>query len=66
MTQVDSSEILGHGSHGTVVYRGVLHGRAVAVKRILLEYIQVLNPQPQTLNPKRILLEYIQVLNPQP
>ena len=39
--EVDTGAILGHGSHGTVVYTGTLHGRAVAVKRVLLEYVQV-------------------------
>lgn len=31
--------IAGHGSHGTVVYRGSLQGRAVAVKRLLQEFV---------------------------
>jgi serine/threonine-protein kinase/endoribonuclease IRE1 len=39
--EVHTDEILGHGSHGTVVYRGALHRRSVAIKRILLEYVQV-------------------------
>jgi hypothetical protein len=33
-----SNEVLGHGSHGTVVYRGQLAGRPVAVKRLLNDY----------------------------
>ncbi len=31
--------VVGHGSHGTVVYRGSLQGRAVAVKRLLQEFV---------------------------
>jgi serine/threonine protein kinase len=33
-----SNEILGYGGHGTVVYRGTLDGRKVAVKRMLKAY----------------------------
>lgn len=32
------NEIIGYGSHGTVVFKGVLHGRAVAVKRMLAQF----------------------------
>lgn len=35
---VVSEEILGFGSHGTVVYKGSLQGRAVAVKRLLQDF----------------------------
>ncbi|KAF9441612.1 kinase-like protein, partial [Macrolepiota fuliginosa MF-IS2] len=34
-----SDTVLGYGSHGTVVYRGSLQGRAVAVKRLLADFV---------------------------
>ncbi|KAJ7638294.1 hypothetical protein FB45DRAFT_902455 [Roridomyces roridus] len=34
-----SDTVLGYGSHGTVVYRGSLQGRAVAVKRLLQDFV---------------------------
>jgi serine/threonine-protein kinase/endoribonuclease IRE1 len=36
--QVYEDVILGHGGHGTVVYKGTLEGRQVAVKRMLKTY----------------------------
>ena len=36
--QVNEDIILGHGGHGTVVYKGTLEGRPVAVKRLLKTY----------------------------
>ncbi|KAA8643688.1 bifunctional endoribonuclease/protein kinase IRE1 [Aspergillus tanneri] len=33
--------VLGHGSHGTVVYRGSFDGRDVAVKRMLVEFYDI-------------------------
>lgn len=33
-----SDEIIGYGSHGTVVFKGLLNGRAVAVKRMLSQF----------------------------
>lgn len=33
-----SDKVLGYGSHGTVVYRGLLEGRPVAVKRMLTDF----------------------------
>ena len=34
-----ANDFLGFGSHGTVVYRGSLQGRAVAVKRLLQDFV---------------------------
>ncbi|KAJ7594156.1 other/IRE protein kinase [Mycena floridula] len=34
-----SETVLGFGSHGTVVYKGSLQGRAVAVKRLLQDFV---------------------------
>ncbi|KAM6501093.1 hypothetical protein JOM56_004107 [Amanita muscaria] len=34
-----SDAILGYGSHGTVVFQGSLQGRAVAVKRLLRDFV---------------------------
>ncbi|KAJ7031663.1 hypothetical protein C8F04DRAFT_1235902 [Mycena alexandri] len=36
---VVSDSVLGYGSHGTVVYRGSLQGRSVAVKRLLQDFV---------------------------
>ncbi|CAO3590507.1 unnamed protein product [Absidia cylindrospora] len=36
-----SESVLGYGSHGTVVYKGVFDGRAVAVKRLLIDFYDV-------------------------
>ncbi|KAI0634225.1 hypothetical protein C8Q77DRAFT_1056189 [Trametes polyzona] len=38
-TLVVSDNVLGLGSHGTVVYKGSLQGRAVAVKRMLADFV---------------------------
>ena len=39
--EVRLDQLLGHGSHGTCVYRGALQGRPVAVKRMLREFGEV-------------------------
>ncbi|ORZ12753.1 kinase-like domain-containing protein [Absidia repens] len=36
-----SESVLGYGSHGTVVYKGIFDGRAVAVKRLLIDFYDV-------------------------
>ncbi|KAI0672326.1 hypothetical protein C8Q78DRAFT_1026414 [Trametes maxima] len=38
-TLVVSDSVLGVGSHGTVVFKGSLQGRAVAVKRMLADFV---------------------------
>ncbi|KAH9927939.1 uncharacterized protein BXZ73DRAFT_48589 [Epithele typhae] len=38
-TLVVSDSVLGMGSHGTVVFKGSLQGRAVAVKRMLADFV---------------------------
>ncbi|KAI0752703.1 hypothetical protein C8Q80DRAFT_1334983 [Daedaleopsis nitida] len=38
-TLVVSDQVLGMGSHGTVVFKGSLQGRAVAVKRMLADFV---------------------------
>ncbi|KAL3492759.1 hypothetical protein BJX62DRAFT_100056 [Aspergillus germanicus] len=39
--KVYTTDVLGHGSHGTVVYRGSFDGRDVAVKRMLVEFYDI-------------------------
>lgn len=36
-----SDQIIGLGSHGTVVYKGTFHGREIAIKRLLLDFYDV-------------------------
>ncbi|KAF8523781.1 hypothetical protein BU17DRAFT_74941 [Hysterangium stoloniferum] len=40
-TLVVSDTVLGHGSQGTIVYEGSLQGRAVAVKRLLRDFVTI-------------------------
>lgn len=42
---ISRTDILGHGSNGTIVYRGELDGRTVAVKRMLQEFYQIANKE---------------------
>ncbi|KKZ65107.1 serine/threonine-protein kinase/endoribonuclease IRE1 [[Emmonsia] crescens] len=39
--KVHTGKVLGHGSHGTVVYKGSFDGRDVAVKRMLVEFYDI-------------------------
>lgn len=36
-----TEDVIGFGSHGTMVYKGVFQGRAVAVKRLLRDFVSV-------------------------
>ena len=36
-----SKDVIGYGSHGTVVYKGVFHGRPIAVKRLLVDFYDI-------------------------
>ena len=40
---IDESKLLGKGSGGTCVFEGKLHGRQVAVKRMLRQHQDVAN-----------------------
>ncbi|KAJ1934540.1 bifunctional endoribonuclease/protein kinase ire1, partial [Kickxella alabastrina] len=44
-----TDHVLGYGSHGTIVYRGMFQGRAVAVKRLLLDFYDVADHEVQVL-----------------
>uniref|UniRef100_A0A093V6J6 non-specific serine/threonine protein kinase n=1 Tax=Talaromyces marneffei PM1 TaxID=1077442 RepID=A0A093V6J6_TALMA len=39
--KVYTDTVLGHGSHGTIVYKGSFDGRDVAVKRMLVEFFDI-------------------------
>jgi len=38
---VDTATIIGHGGHGTMVFKGIFGGRDVAVKRMLKEFYDI-------------------------
>ncbi|KAI9297108.1 kinase-like protein [Neoconidiobolus thromboides FSU 785] len=42
-------EVLGYGSHGTIVYKGQFQGRDVAVKRMLKDLVQIAEHEVNTL-----------------
>ncbi|KAI9099768.1 kinase-like domain-containing protein [Phlyctochytrium arcticum] len=44
-----SEDIIGYGSHGTVVYKGTFEGRDVAIKRLLLDFYDVADHEVQIL-----------------
>ncbi|ORX44369.1 hypothetical protein BCR36DRAFT_301873 [Piromyces finnis] len=46
---VISDEVLGYGSHGTVVYKGTFQGRKVAVKRLLIDFYDIATKEVQLL-----------------
>lgn len=39
--QLDTLQVLGRGSHGTIVYKGSFDGREVAVKRMLVDFFDI-------------------------
>lgn len=41
LLEMHMNKVLGYGSSGTVVYEGILHGRKVAVKRMLSDFYQL-------------------------
>jgi serine/threonine protein kinase len=43
------NEILGYGSHGTVVFKGVFQGRPVAVKRLLCDFYHIAHREVELL-----------------
>ncbi|TPX33578.1 hypothetical protein SmJEL517_g03560 [Synchytrium microbalum] len=44
-----TEEVLGYGSHGTVVYRGSFENRDVAIKRLLLDFYEVAHHEVKVL-----------------
>ncbi|KAJ3327939.1 bifunctional endoribonuclease/protein kinase ire1 [Blyttiomyces sp. JEL0837] len=48
-TMVVSDTILGHGSHGTMVFKGTFGSREVAVKRLLLDFYDIAHHEVQML-----------------
>ncbi|PKI85731.1 non-specific serine/threonine protein kinase [Malassezia vespertilionis] len=63
-----SSEVLGYGSSGTVVFRGEFQGRAVAVKRLLRDFVQIASKEVSLLqsadNHPNVIRHYCQELTP--
>ena len=60
----DESDILGHGSDGTVVFSGHFNGRPVAVKRVLLTNTQLVARELEALyqcsHPRIVQLLYVE------
>jgi len=46
---VINEEVLGYGSHGTVVFKGTFQGRKVAVKRLLIDFYDIATKEVQLL-----------------
>jgi len=63
-----SDEILGYGSSGTVVFRGTFQGRAVAVKRLLRDFVHLASKEVSLLqsadNHPNVIRYYCQELTP--
>ena len=63
-----SEEVLGYGSSGTVVFRGTFQGRAVAVKRLLRDFVQMASKEVSLLqsadNHPNVIRYFYQELTP--
>lgn len=63
-----SDEVLGYGSSGTIVFRGMFQGRAVAVKRLLRDFVHVASKEVSLLqsadNHPNVIRYYCQELTP--
>lgn len=63
-----SDEVLGYGSSGTVVFRGTFQGRAVAVKRLLRDFVDMASKEVSLLqsadNHPNVIRYYCQELTP--
>lgn len=63
-----SDEVLGYGSSGTVVFRGTFQGRAVAVKRLLRDFVHLASKEVSLLqsadNHPNVIRYYCQELTP--
>jgi serine/threonine-protein kinase/endoribonuclease IRE1 len=46
---VINDEVLGYGSHGTIVFKGTFQGRQVAVKRLLIDFYDIAAKEVQLL-----------------
>lgn len=46
---VINEDVLGYGSHGTVVFKGTFQGRKVAVKRLLIDFYDIATKEVQLL-----------------
>jgi len=63
-----SDQVLGYGSSGTVVFRGTFQGRAVAVKRLLRDFVEMASKEVSLLqsadNHPNVIRYYCQELTP--
>lgn len=63
-----SDDVLGYGSSGTVVFRGTFQGRAVAVKRLLRDFVQMASKEVSLLqsadNHPNVIRYFCQELTP--
>ena len=63
-----SEQVLGYGSSGTVVFRGTFQGRAVAVKRLLRDFVEMASKEVSLLqsadNHPNVIRYFCQELTP--